>query len=258
MSGAPSPAVVCGDGVPSPEIERIARLCRAEAWSRASYFELDTPARDQLLDRRVILFTSDVGKERLEPALSPPVAYCLEAGQPPDGVVLGALDSWRRSLALTLSARSTYVFRAGGAFVEALARRGAVVESIRPRVELALSEALANAVIHGSAELGSPAEGTRDAWRDHASVLRDRLADDRFGGRPVTVQSAWAGGNLSLSVSDRGKGFNPPDASPQRASSGLHGRGLTFIHNSADRVTFDEGGRRITLEFTDTPTEASA
>ncbi len=86
-------------------------------------------------------------------------------------------------------------------------------------VELALREALANAVIHGNHE---------DATKR------------------VGVECRWcADGDVSITVRDEGAGFDvsevpDPTAIEQRMSN--HGRGIYMMRALMDDISFDQGG----------------
>lgn len=93
----------------------------------------------------------------------------------------------------------------------------------RHSVELALREALANAIIHGSS-------------RDDHKTVRMSVAGDAAGVR--------------FSVADEGGGFNPkgiPDPLHPANLHAHHGRGLLLIRRLMDRVTFADRGREIRM-----------
>jgi serine/threonine-protein kinase RsbW len=85
-------------------------------------------------------------------------------------------------------------------------------------IEIALREALANAIIHGNHE--------------------DRR-------KHVHVNCRCEPGEVSIAVKDEGKGFdinNVPDPTAPENSGSVHGRGIHVIKALMDEVRFEEGG----------------
>lgn len=91
-------------------------------------------------------------------------------------------------------------------------------------VEIALREALANAIIHGNHE----------DRRKHVHVTC-RCEPDQ----------------VSIAVKDEGKGFdtdNVPDPTAPQNIGSVHGRGIHVIRALMDEVRFDEGGAVIHMK----------
>jgi len=89
-------------------------------------------------------------------------------------------------------------------------------------VELALREALNNAVVHGN--------------QLHANV-------------PVRVRCRCElGKGVSITVTDQGQGFHPnavPDPSANGRIKAEHGRGILLMKMMMDEVSFDRGGTEV-------------
>jgi serine/threonine-protein kinase RsbW len=88
-------------------------------------------------------------------------------------------------------------------------------------VEIALREAMANAIIHGNHE--------------------DRR-------KHVHVSCRCEPGEVSIAVKDEGKGFdinNVPDPTAPENIGSVHGRGIHVIRALMDEVRFEEGGAVI-------------
>ena len=97
---------------------------------------------------------------------------------------------------------------------------GCVPEGVSD-VEIALREALANAIIHGNHE--------------------DRR-------KQVHVTCRCEPGEVSIAVKDEGKGFdtnNVPDPTAPEHIRSVHGRGIHVIKALMDEVRFEEGGAVI-------------
>ncbi len=127
---------------------------------------------------------------------------------------------WRRGFATVAdTARISPLVRR---VMKLLAERRALPRQ-RHAVELALREALANAIIHGSR-------------RDPAKTVKLSVS-----GGPEGVRFA---------VSDEGSGFNFRRAPDPLADGHLHahrGRGLFLIRRLMDKVRFARGGREIRM-----------
>jgi serine/threonine-protein kinase RsbW len=99
-----------------------------------------------------------------------------------------------------------------------------VPENKRFEIDLAVQEALANAVVHG-------------CNRDASKMIRCRLNKDQQG-------------HIVITVTDPGPGFNPAKlADPKQPENlyGDHGRGVYLIRQLMDEVQFDRGGSEIKM-----------
>lgn len=121
------------------------------------------------------------------------------------------------------------------------------------KLQLALQEALANALEHGNLELASE-------WKEqidekgvdrYAQIKLERLADDRFGERVVTIVSDFDCERLLIRITDQGKGFAPPlrDSAPRVSEErvAVFGRGMALIDSAVDEVSYALGGRQISM-----------
>jgi serine/threonine-protein kinase RsbW len=89
-------------------------------------------------------------------------------------------------------------------------------------IELALSEALANAVVHG-------------AGSDPSKIIECDVACDEVHGMVIVVR-------------DPGPGFNPASLADPCAGENIfsnHGRGIYLINQLMDEVRFDKNGTEI-------------
>jgi serine/threonine-protein kinase RsbW len=93
-----------------------------------------------------------------------------------------------------------------------------------PDVEVALFEALANAVIHGNHEQKS--KSVRISWRVEPSY------------------------RVSIVVRDQGSGFDPravPDPTSPENLGAEHGRGILMMKAFMDEVHFEKGGTEVRM-----------
>jgi len=70
--------------------------------------------------------------------------------------------------------------------------------------------------------------------------------------KTVTLEMVHQGAVLAVGVEDQGPGFDPNTVKDPLKEENLlaeGGRGLFLIDEMADRVTYEEGGRRIVMSF---------
>jgi anti-sigma regulatory factor (Ser/Thr protein kinase) len=132
---------------------------------------------------------------------------------------------------------------------EELRERGALDGLDDVAVEIALHEAIANAVQHGNLELGSALRDTVPGQGTYAGYLAARLNEPRFGDRTVHIHARWKPGCLCLSVTDEGRGYSPQDSVDALGGRKCSGRGLFLIGDLARMVNISKGGRCLTMEF---------
>lgn len=98
-------------------------------------------------------------------------------------------------------------------------------DDFKSRIMLALNEAATNAIVHGNKE--DP---------EKKVFIEAQLDNDR----------------VQISVEDQGEGFKPetvPNPVSEENLLNTGGRGLFFMEQFADDVTYSNGGRTVTLIF---------
>lgn len=124
------------------------------------------------------------------------------------------------------------------------------------KLELALQEAIANAVEHGNLELSSNLREEFDSeGKDrYATLKEERLKDNRYASRLVFVSAFADETGVRVTVRDEGNGFsNSTNENTNVIETNLDlprcsGRGLIMIRAAADSVNFNEVGNQV--EFT--------
>lgn len=126
---------------------------------------------------------------------------------------------------------------------------GACHESRAGRLQLALHEALTNAVVHGNLEISSELKERAD--NAFATALATRSADVAYAGRTVIVDVNYDGDSCRWILTDEGNGFDfekhlasEPDPESLLLSSG---RGIWLMRAFLDGLDYDYGGRRAIL-----------
>ncbi|MCW9038930.1 MAG: ATP-binding protein [Rhodospirillales bacterium] len=115
-------------------------------------------------------------------------------------------------------------------------------------IEVALHEALANAMIHGNLEIPDISRETPGDLISSARAIDEALADEKLGSRLVVIAASWQEGRLVISVIDQGIGY-AADANRKPEVEGKNGRGLWIINLLAESVAVTDGGRRLTMRF---------
>lgn len=112
-------------------------------------------------------------------------------------------------------------------------------------IELALHEAVSNAVVHGNLAVSSFDELSVSAMERFAVEMAGRLEDPALGTRLVEVACDCHDGLLVVEVADQGQGFDAHREAGNMAS----GRGLLLIDALSDGYQLLDGGRRIRMRF---------
>ena len=121
------------------------------------------------------------------------------------------------------------------------------------KLELALQEAIANAVEHGNLELSSSLREEVDSeGKDRYSQLKEeRLKDNRFASRLVYISAFANDHEVKVTVRDEGKGFiDEKSKATNLIETDLDlprcsGRGLILIRAAADVVKFNDVGNQV-------------
>jgi CheY-like chemotaxis protein len=124
----------------------------------------------------------------------------------------------------------------------------------RPRVAMAIKQALDNAMYRGNLEL------TREQWGSESSsensnsspsnLVAERLSASPFKDRKITFDARVMREMLRVVVRDQGPGFDTKSfvkSHDPLAINDQKGRGLVLIATFMDRVSFNETGNEITM-----------
>lgn len=243
-----------GLAAPGMPAERLGRL--AQALGLAPVAEPAGPAA-----LAVLLTGADPGSDADELWL-PPVAAWIE---PPDGSDAAGLvqllaEATGNDLYLNLTTATAHDLQLGGRLLAALNARHRLDGDRRDDLELALHEAVSNALVHGNLGVAGMKELSAQELERFSRDLDDRLADPTLAARRIVIalridpaedgpaQNGPALNDRALAtveVTDEGAGFTPGP----RISSGASGRGLDLIGNIAEELEIGNGGRSIRLRF---------
>ncbi len=137
---------------------------------------------------------------------------------------------------------------------ERLAKRGLISEDRRRQLQLAFQEAVTNGIEHGNLELISEwKEEVGSDGIDRFSIeRRQRLADQLYNQRKLSITSRFEGGEVTIEVEDEGSGFNYGKVFEELGCPDQElpfGRGLAIISRLSDGFCYDKGGCRLSMSF---------
>lgn len=134
-----------------------------------------------------------------------------------------------------------------------LARRIGENTGIAPaqveNLELALQEAIANALIHGNLQLASITRCSPVDLNHFNMLLNQRLRQTPYADRRLQVSASWTEEQIEVRVEDEGAGYIPVPVALSDCANTPSGRGLAIIRRLADHVQVLKGGKLLTLLF---------
>lgn len=152
-------------------------------------------------------------------------------------------------IALSLTSATAYAHDVPAPFIAAIGRRHPDSGCLQA-MEMALYEALANALIHGNLGIDSTLRGSAADLRDYRTALAHALADPALARRRVTMTCHPVADRLRLSVHDQGGGWDVDSMmNTAAAADAKSGRGLALIRRMADSIAAEDGGRCLIMEF---------
>jgi anti-sigma regulatory factor (Ser/Thr protein kinase) len=232
-----------GLGVPAERVQKLAYAWGLESWPGPA-----SPCVAAQAGARVILLIEQGQDEALEePALwEPPYYAWIEANGLDETALAGAAG--RASAADLFANLSTCLanhMHLAGRVVAAIEQRHRLSDDLRDDAELALHEAISNAVVHGNLQVEGMKGLTVSALDRFSFDLASRLSDPAFAERRLELAAWLTPDMLTVDVTDQGKGFNVP----RSAGSGASGRGLDLITALTHDYEMHDGGRRIRMRF---------
>lgn len=193
----------------------------------------------------VLLCFQETPPDDFEGCLALPCCACIEVFDSQDTSVIGALQqAVQADLCLSVGTVTAYSQPLARALIEGIASRVTLSNRQREGIELAVQEAVGNAVMHGNLMLESFAT-TAERLVSFSTAIAERLNDRTFAHRRVHLLTRFGGDHLTIEVGDEGTGYQPE---PVR-TAGVFGRGLQLIGAFASDVELLDDGRRIRMSF---------
>lgn len=191
---------------------------------------------------------SYVPKADLKSDLAPTVTHLLE--------IIEARVRRRHLLEFLGRAESRFEIENDPALVPLLAsylhenldRLGFADPIVRGQVEIALVEALNNAMIHGNLQVSSQLR--REDLKAWNRTIAERRSHDPWARRRVTCVARETPERVEYEISDEGEGFDAsalPDPTAPENLLRMHGRGVLLIRTFMDEVRWEDGGSRLVI-----------
>lgn len=214
----------------------------------------------------ILVFPSKRAEAVLRTALDGDRPFCFEAGQPPASLAKFNQAIQRRGtiMAVCVTTANAHDIEVSSLVAAAICRRHGFEDTLAWKVEVALTEALANAVLHGNLESQADLRKHRETFDAFAIDINQRLENQVLANRPIMILARRSPGWLTIEVINDGRGFTPqrPQSAhkyPRRIASDpatqesliedAMGRGLMLTEAMVDQLRHRDGGRRLDLRF---------
>lgn len=241
MALAPHPLdALHAPGLPPDRVQSLIDHAGLPAW---------IPAGKADGARRVMVLLDGLGAVGDTALWAPPFTAWVEAeqGAAPAAVMAAMTRAANADIFASLSTATANEVHLAGRIVSAITTRRPLEEAQRDDMELALHEAISNAVVHGNLQVAGMKGLSVDALDRFSLALAARMADPAFAGRRVEV-ACWLEPNSAvIEVSDEGSGFERAEKSDHKPDAS--GRGLDLIAVIAQSIELLDHGRRIRMRF---------
>lgn len=228
-----------GPGLTPDRLRSLAAVCGVPRWAE--------PGGAGAAPAVVVLFSGGDDPHADSPALwmPPSTAWIEVTGLSDEALGEAVRRAEAHDLYASLTTAMANDLHLAGRIVAAIDARRPLSEARRDDMELALHEAVSNAVVHGNLQVEGMKGVSMAALDRFSSDLAVRLADPAFSGRRIEVALRMQESTIVVEVGDEGSGFHPP----HRGTPGASGRGLELIGAIAQSYELLDGGRRIRLRF---------
>lgn len=233
-------AALHGLGVPPERLERLSAELHLPLWQPGDSASNPVPESPvlALLD----------GADEAEPGEGwvRPIAAWVEIAALSDDALADAVRRARRAdLFACLTTATANQLHLAARIIKALVARHPLPDAQRDDMELALHEAISNAVVHGNLQVQGMRGLSVAALERFSNDLAARMADPVFANRRIEVSVWLEADGVVVEVADEGTGF----ARPEHIEHGASGRGLDLIAAIAEDLQLLDGGRRIRMRF---------
>jgi len=124
-------------------------------------------------------------------------------------------------------------------------------ENVKKRsVELAVEEAITNAIVHGNLEV--PSKLKDESFEKFNAMFNERRQAEPYMSRKVLINYHYENRRAVYSIKDEGPGFDWKYFLKKEDVDDImqtHGRGIILIRTFASGISFNEKGNQITLSF---------
>jgi anti-sigma regulatory factor (Ser/Thr protein kinase) len=198
-----------------------------------------------------ILLAASISKDNLPLLLARTEKAVLEAPCPEPSPIFKDIMGGK-GLYLSISTRAAFDLPLSLEFCIAIWERlPAFSVHRREKVEFALQEAIANALVHGNLGVPGSLKESAQGFETYCAMLSERLLDAAYADRRLEIAGLFLNGqSMKLTITDQGEGFVICEESLEQACSKT-GRGMAFLRELSDQMQIDDNGRRVNLFFHD-------
>ena len=201
---------------------------------------------DASATNRVVMLLGHAWEEQLSSHWTAPYAAWIEVAALADTSVLELIKrAGNTSLYASFTTITANRLDLAGEMLVALVSRRAMPQDARENIELALHEALCNALLHGNLQLESIAALSVEALERFSNALVSRINDPDYANRRIDVVCDFDDQAITIDVVDQGGGFVFKPKTEPLAS----GRGFELISASCQSYQLLDGGRRVSMRF---------
>lgn len=150
---------------------------------------------------------------------------------------------------IALSTATAFFIELATLFCRELKKRASWPSERVDDLELAVHEAVANALIHGNLETGSELRESTDKFLLYCQTLSSRLLDPCFAKRRIEIAASWDEEFLEIIIGDEGNGYCPEKVNSVLNGEAKSGRGIAIIQSLTHHVSVDQNGRNFTMLF---------
>jgi anti-sigma regulatory factor (Ser/Thr protein kinase) len=118
------------------------------------------------------------------------------------------------------------------------------------KVQVAIYEALMNAIDHGNLEISSKSMNINCDEVMYEFIKKERLTNPEYGNRKVITRYQVSDDRITYHIKDEGSGFNYMNIEDPTTPHNLekcNGRGLAMIKMYMDEVSFNDKGNEIIM-----------
>lgn len=188
--------------------------------------------------------------EAVESGLAPPYSGFIEIGAAGVGDVgKPCLDAVELGgLCLSLTVAGAWACCASALLSMAAAKRLGGNRDWEA-VEICLSEAITNAIVHGGLGVGSELRESAEGLAGYERLIQKRLSDPAYAGKRVEITVIpLPQGNLQITVYDQGAGFDFESVLKREQVPGAkYGRGVALMNKVARSLESRDGGRTLVI-----------
>ncbi len=195
--------------------------------------------------KSLLLLISGLDENRLARALRPPFRVCYE--------ITGDETSLPDALFTTVDGGGVFIsLTTGSAFktnfcthlIKGLDEFFHIPHDRLNAIELAVHEALANAILRGNLENKGFSRTDLESFECHALALDERIKNTAYSLRRVEVSANRMGNRLRIAISNEGPGFGPSHTSGDATAMT---RGMALIRRLTSSMEFSDRGRTLTM-----------